>query len=136
MLRAAVDTNIFISGLLGSFVNRTIINALKESEFELVISRLLLEEIWLVAERPKFHNLIAKEQVNELIGTITDQALFVKPTKIPEIVFDPADNELLASALEAKADFIVTGDKELLSFKSFHSIPIIVPKEFVERLKK
>ncbi len=137
MLKAVIDTNVFISGLLKSPNNRQIISFLKASKFTLVISHETLDELIGVISRPKFHNVIKRETAEKLIEIIKTHAVLVKPCQKFDIINDdPNDNRFLESAFESNADFIVSGDRHLLSLKTFHNIPIVTPKEFLKRFKE
>ena len=62
-------------------------------------------------------------------------ASIVTPAVIsPVILRDPDDDMVLATALAASADFIVTGDADLLNLKSYQGIPIVTPAEAMARL--
>ena len=135
-MRVVIDTNIFISGLLGSGSCRKVYLSFKEGEFELVVSEVLFEELKFVIERPKFHLLIDAEEKKEVILFIRSKAIFVKPKRKFNICRDTKDNKLLECALEARADFIVSRDKDLLILKSFLGTSIVSPKEFLNKLKK
>ena len=137
MLKAVIDTNVFISGLLKDSINRQIIILLKNSKFTPVISTETLGEFIDVISRPKFHNVITREIAEELIEIIKTHAVLVKPSQKLEIIKDdPDDNRFLEAAVASKVDFVVSGDSHLLSLKNFHNIPIITPKEFLRRLNK
>lgn len=56
------------------------------------------------------------------------------PARIPPTILrDPADDEVLAVALSVSADFIVSGDNDLLDLQAFRRIPIVTPRDAVER---
>lgn len=137
MLKVVVDTNVFISGLLKSPSCRKIIDLLKEDKFTLVISVQILDELIGVISRPKFHNVITRENAEKLIETIKSQGILIKPAeRIDVIKENPEDNRFLEAAIESNVDFIISGDNHLLKLKSFRNIPIISPKEFLSRLTK
>ena len=93
----------------------------------------LLEEYERVIERDF---KVPKQEKIERINVFLELLNFVIPkSKIFEIKEDPADNIVLEAALEAKVDFIISGDKHLLKKKNFKGIKIISPKEFLEKLK-
>lgn len=137
MPRVVIDTNIFISGLLKSPTNRQIIEALKKSEFTLITSPQILDELIGVIARPKFNNVITRETAEKLIETIKTQAILVKPTRCFDVIKDdPPDNRFLEASLEAKVDFIISGDHHLISLKIFRNIPIITSAKFLKLLRK
>ncbi len=137
MLKAVIDTNVLVSGLLKtSRICRKIIQKLSVREFELIVSPPIIEELIEVIARPKFHTIIERATAEKLIGIIRSQAILVKPSRRLNVIKeDPADNRFLEAAVEGKADLLVSGDKALLSLKSFEDIPILTPQEFLKRLK-
>lgn len=112
----------------------------KGNKFEICVNQEILNEIRKVLQYHKFNSKL------ELIGKnpeiIIDELLeIVKiyPTKNSnEIIIkeDPSDDKFLTCVLAAKADFIISGDKHLLKLKSFQNIPILTPREFMNRFKK
>ena len=135
MPNAVVDTNVFIRGLLGSSLNRKIIQSLKEFKFTLIISTELFDELLDVVTRTKFQNILIPEVVYNLIEIIKTQAKFVSPGQRVTICRDIEDQKVLECALEG-ADFIVTNDDDLLSLKTFSKILILKPSQFLKRLKE
>lgn len=133
---AVVDTNIFISGLLGSGPCRKIYLSFKEGRFNLFISEILFEELKFILERPKFNLLINRQEREEMLSFIKFRAVFDKPKEKVNICRDIKDNKVLECALETNPNFIVTGDTDLLVLKTFRGIPILKPKEFLTHLNK
>jgi hypothetical protein len=134
MLRVVVDTNVIVSSALKGGLPRKIWIAFREGKITLVLSSSMLEELIKVFRRPKFANLISKEETKKILLFIELFAEFVEPTMNITLCRDSADNHILSTAFSAKANFIVTGDKDLLSIKTFHKIPIITPKGFLTYL--
>ena len=134
-LKAVIDTNILVSILKGSQSLISIYNAFKSGRFRLVISADFIKELAAVLYRPLLR--IKSDDIKELFKLIKIKAVRVKlRTPFIDTCRDPKDNFILELAIKAKADFIVTGDKDLLILKSFRGIPIIKPKDFIIRLKK
>ncbi|MBM3254308.1 MAG: putative toxin-antitoxin system toxin component, PIN family [Candidatus Omnitrophica bacterium] len=136
VVKAVVDTNVIVSGLLCKGNPRRIWKALRDEKFTLVLSPLMFEEIAMVLSRPKFHNLISDEERKEVTIFLESSAEFIIPKKSISICRDPEDNQILACALEGGANFIITGDKDLLSLNPFKNISIISPKDFINYLGK
>ena len=134
MLKAIVDTNVFVKGLLGSPVNSEIIQSLEDSEFDLIISSEIFDELLDVVTRPKFQKVFTLEAIHNLIEIIQTQAKFVTPSQKITICRDAEDQKILECSLEG-ADVIVTNDKDLLCLKTFRHIPIITSQEFLKKLK-
>ena len=135
MLKVVIDTNVLISGLLKGRSTRPIINAFINNAFILVTSNKVLEELVWTIRKPKLTSFIPEADSALLIALITEQARIVKPSQKLTICRDKKDNILLECALEAKADLIVTGDKDLLTLSSFRGIDIVTPSVFLRRLK-
>ena len=128
-----IDTNIFISALLKSKNCIVILEALKQDKFKLIISEKLIEEILIVANEPKFE--FSKYEIKELEELIREKAEVVETPEKISLCRDPKDNIVLECASAGKLDFIVTGNKDLLSLKKFKNIPIITPFKFVRLLR-
>ncbi len=125
--KAAVDTNIFISASLFGGNPEKIIKLIKTQQINLIISPTIELEIF-----RKLAQLNAPvEEIQKLKRLFADSALPVVPKKKVELCRDPKDNMFLEAALEAKADFLITGDKDLLTLKTFKSTKILTPKEFL-----
>lgn len=134
-LKVVIDSNILVSILKGSPSLSLIYTAFREGHFKLAISAEILKELAAVLYRP--HLQINPNDIKELFKLLRMKAMRVRPrTQFVNACRDPKDNFILEIAVEAKVDFIVTGDNDLLVLKSFRGIPIIKPKEFFSHLKK
>lgn len=134
-LKAVIDTNILVSVLKGSRSLLPLYNAFKSGRFKLVINADFIKELAAVLYRPRLR--IESDDIKELFKLIKIKAIRVElGTPFIDACRDPKDNFILETAIESKADFIVTGDKDLLVLKSFRGIPIIKPKDFIIRLRK
>ena len=137
LIKAVIDTNIFISGLIKSPSCREIIRALEQDKFVVVISPEIISELIGVINRPKFKGIINQKVASKIVYALKSQALLVKPSvKIDVIKADPDDNMFLEAAITAKANVIVSMDRHLLALTTFRNIPIILPEEFLRRLRR
>ncbi|MBU0571017.1 MAG: putative toxin-antitoxin system toxin component, PIN family [Candidatus Omnitrophica bacterium] len=137
MLKVVIDTNVFISGLLNSPSCRYIIKLLGAAKLTLIISPWILDELIGVISRPKFRNAITRETAEKIIEMISIQAVLVNPSREFDVIEDdPADNRFIDAAIEANADFIISGDRHLLDLKTFHDIRVITPAQFLKTLKR
>lgn len=133
-LKVVIDSNILVSILKGSAVLSPIYTAFKEGRLKLIVNSELLKELAAVLSRPCLH--IDRTDIKELFRLIKFKAVRLKSiTSLPRICRDPKDNFILELAVVSDADFIVTGDKDLLVLKSFRGIPIIKPREFLKQIK-
>ena len=139
MLKVIIDTNLLVSAFLKkTSTSRSLIEKWKRGAFILVISEPILREIIEVLSRPRIRALtkMTKEEIGELISLIIEKALMVKPKRKIRLIKDPKDSMFLEAALVSSADYLVTGDKHLLSFKKFKKTKIIKVKEFLNLFSK
>ena len=132
MVRVVLDTNVFVSILLKSKSCLKIRNAFLDGAFDIVTSPDLIKELIATIGKPKFKNIFDHHEIKNLIELINIDAILSIPEEKITVCRDPADNIILECAVSGKADFIVTGDKDLLTLKSFRKVPIITPKKFLE----
>lgn len=139
MLRAVLDINVFVSGLL----NKTgapakLIDAWRAGEYMLVSSPAIMAEIKAVLESPrirkKYH--LTDHDIRQVLDLLEKDAILVpgRSEVINAIPQDPTGHMLLSCALEAEADAIISGDRHLLRLKEFEGIPIMPVIQFLERL--
>jgi len=133
MLRAVIDTNVFLSALLRGRGTRPILDALIARRFKLIISSLLLEELVEVLSRPEWLRALAVQDRRELLTVIHEAAGLIQPAQRISVCRDPEDNALLECAL-GNADCLVTGDNDLLVLNPFRGLQIIRPAEFLKLL--
>jgi len=106
-LRVVIDTNIFISSLLGGRTVKSISQYFEERKFVLILSEFIIKEIKEVLTSKELGNISIRD-VEDLFKTIDINAEFVKPSIKVDICRDLEDNKILETALEGKADFIVS----------------------------
>lgn len=132
-MRVVLDTNIFISSVLGGAL-KEILDNWKAGKYTLIVSDGIVHEYLDVIHRPKFK--IEWQEVVSVTDYLLQIAEFVTPAEqVLVITADVTDNKFLEAAIAGKVDFIVSGDKHLLDFKEFRSIPIITGREFLDWLK-
>jgi putative PIN family toxin of toxin-antitoxin system len=102
MLRAVIDTNLFVRGLLKGPVTMPLILAWKEERFQLVTSEKLLAELFEVLARPKFSRYFTGDDVRELGELIYERAEVVDPSAHVTLCRDPKDNIFLDVAIAGK----------------------------------
>ena len=130
-LRVVVDTNVFVSGLVWGGNPRKVIKKWLQGKFLLLLSPFLLTEIILVLKRFGF----TREDLQKLRYILERNSLKFFPKRKTTLCRDPKDNQILDLCLVGKADYLVTGDKDLLEIKKFHRTKIVLLKEFLEAIK-
>lgn len=135
MIRVVIDTNVFISAtFLPHSKPARIIDGIRAGEIAWVTSAEILEEITRVLLSPrvqKRHGLTA-QQITKVLAGLIQGAEITRGTLRVNASRDPEDNKFLACAVEGRADYLVSGDKDLTDLKSYQDIPIVSPAAFLE----
>lgn len=125
--QVVVDTNIFISAYLWGGKPAEIINLWYLEQIELLASSYLISEILLVLTRYEY----SEKELNILQKVFRKQATIILPKSTIDICRDPKDNFILDLCVAGKADYLITGDKDLLALKKLGQTQIFKPKEFL-----
>ncbi len=136
-MRTVPDTNIVVSGLLWRENPRRVLDAARDGIIELFTSPVLIEELEDVLSREKFAKRLeaASVTVQELLEGYSALATVIDAEPIePVIIRDPDDDAVLACALSAEAEIIVSGDDDLLDLKEYQGIRILTATEFLAEL--
>lgn len=140
-IKAVLDTNLFISGLFASTGTVAKLQQLWISgAFDLAVSEEILLEIKETLQKSYLQKELSlrPQEVDEILGVIREKAFVVTQDlyKIEKITADPDDNKFLGCALEAKAQYVVSGDNHLLSLKHFHRIQVVDAATFVQKMAR
>ena len=111
--RVIVDTNCWISFLIGRHFHG-LVDLLSEEQIQLIVCDALIDEIRDVTTRPKFAKYFPSKEVESLLEFLQLVGETVNPSQQVHLCRDEADDYLLALAIEANADYLVTGDLDLL----------------------
>ena len=133
-VRVVCDTNILVSALLGSPTNQKIYETFKAGHIILLFSKETLAELAEVLGRPKFK--IPSPALRSLFRIVRQRARIIRKVKSVELCRDPKDNMILGSALSGKADFLVTGDKDILAVSLISDCQILTPSKFLELFQR
>ncbi|MBV6400577.1 MAG: hypothetical protein CNIPEHKO_00870 [Anaerolineales bacterium] len=137
-MKVVADTNTVISGLLWRGAPRDILELARSGRIILFTSPNLLAELADVLERDKFTARLnaAQTTARELVVGFGELAMLVHPTSTPSVIKDdPDDDMVLACAIAANAEVIVSGDSHIKNLKSFQGISILTATELLEKLK-
>jgi uncharacterized protein len=126
-----LDTNIYISAILFGGKPEMLIHLAREKVIEVFISELLLDELARIF-KIKFN--WTNEQIYFTIDGLRKITHLVIPTETLDVIeLHRSDNRILECALEAKADYIISGDRHhILPLKIFQGIKILSVSEFLE----
>ena len=126
-MRLVLDTNVVASAVLWGGVPRLLLQAGREKRVEVFTSAALLAELTDILGRRKFDKKIAASTltVDQLVDRYAALAALVRPSPTPRIAPDPDDDVVIGTALAAKADLIVTGDKPLLSVAEYQGVRLV-----------
>lgn len=140
-LRVVVDTNVLVSGLFGikNSPSSQILSAIRTQKIIFVTSPLIVAEIEEVINRDKIIKLtkMSKDERIDFIAELIERSDVTAGRQLLQVVGrDEEDDKFLACGFEAKADYIVTGDRDLLIVKEYMGTKIVTPREFLRVLKK
>jgi len=135
MIRVVLDTNIIVSAtILRKGHSAQVLNLWREEKIELAVSRPILEEMGKVLKRARIikQQSMAQQDVKALIEGFRESGVLTSGRLDLEVVReDPEDDKFIICAVEARADYIVSGDTHLLKLKEYQGIRIVPPREFL-----
>lgn len=134
-MKAVIDTNIWISFLIGKLL-AGLDDYILEGQFEVGICAEQLEEITTVLRRPKFRKHFSADDIEEFLSLIYKTAVIVEVHHTIKDCRDEKNNFILETAIRGKADYIVTGDKDLLVLNPYRGKKIIGFREFEDIIKE
>lgn len=135
-----IDANLLVSFLLTSSSSSpvvAILNAAIAGRFRMLVASETIDEArYTTAKKPYLAARISARDVETLLRTLRSIADILPNLTgpIPVVCRDPKDDYLLAHAVRAGADYLVTGDDDLLVLGSHSGVEIVSPSAFVERL--
>jgi len=128
--KVILDTNIWISFLISrdfSFLD----DFVESNRLKLVFSTELLHEFITVAQRPKFKKYFSKIDLERIIDFIDRCGIIEEVKSKTDKCRDSKDNFLLDLAIDSKADYLITGDNDLLEIKLIGETKILTIKEII-----
>ena len=129
--RVILDTNLWISFLITKNYSK-LDKLLFSGNCLLIFSKELIDEFISVANRPKFRKYFSPTDLENIIEAIDEYAEFVDVKSATTICRDPKDNFLLSLSMDGQADYLLTGDNDLLVLKKINKTKIITIAEFFE----
>jgi len=128
-MRVVFDTNVLLAAFLTEGICAKLLARSRKKQFQLFISPDILREFDRVLSK-KF--LSSAQQIREAHQIILEAAHLVEPPHalVREVCRDPDDDRILSCSVAAKADYLVSGDSDLLDLQEFQGIEIVNPKTF------
>lgn len=136
-IRAVLDTNVLISGVIApDGPPRRVIEAWHQGKIALVTSEAIIDEVVRVLRYPKIYE--AYNLIEEAITAVTE-SLWYDAEIVPgdyeaRASVDPDDDKFLACAVEGHAEYIISGDDDLLDLGTYRDVLIVTPQQFVKVL--
>ena len=132
MNRIVIDTNVIISAIL--FQNSNPAKAIKFAKQlgEILLSESIFREIESTLSRPKFDRYLSLDSRRQVLSQLLLNSELIEITETITICRDPKDNKFLELAVNGNANFIITGDQDLLVLNPFREIKIITVNEFIK----
>lgn len=133
-LRVVLDTNVLLSGIAyPASVPGKILAAWRHGSVDVLLSAYILDELRRVLPRLAHRHGLTPAEIDDLVDVLSIQAEIVEPLSDQEPNLRDADDRpvlgtLLAALQTSKANYLVTGDKDLLALAERH--PIVTPAEF------
>ena len=129
IIRVVIDTNIWISFLIGKTISG-LSEAIISDQVIVLFSNDLFSELIEVLNRPKFKKYFSASAIEELIALLYEKVELIEIINHFNDCRDPKDNFLLDLAISGHANYLVTGDTDLLILNPFHGVGIISYQAF------
>ncbi|MBE5231943.1 MAG: putative toxin-antitoxin system toxin component, PIN family [Microcystis sp.] len=129
--RVVIDTNVFISALLNPLGTPKKVINIAVSQFTILQSEATYQELATRISKNKFDKYLEKDDKLDFLSSLKNRSLFVDIWHETRVCSDLDDNKFLELAVSGMAQYIITGDKDLLILNTYQGIPIITPAEFL-----
>lgn len=136
-MRVVLDANTLASGALSSAgaVAQLMDEWLTEGRFTVVSSDAILNEVERALGKRYFASRLAAADRSAFIELLRHKALLVAPrTEVGRVAADPADDHVLATAVDGEVSYLVTGDRALLALAEFRGVRIVTARELLTLL--
>lgn len=138
-MRVVIDTNVLIAGLLWHGSPHALLTQVRSCALGLVSSPALLVELADVLSRTKFDAVLKRTNTSRerLLAEVRQLTQVLDPLPLPlaqPVCRDPDDDKVLALALAARVELIVSGDRDLLVLQQFEGMPIVDPAQALQRV--
>lgn len=128
-----LDTNLWISFLISKKFN-SIDNLIENKKITLIFSDELISEFIEVVNRPKFEKYFSKNDIEKILDYFDQYGKLIEVKSDIKICRDEKDNFLLNLSTDSKADFLITGDNDLLVLEKIERTKIMSFTDFIEHI--
>jgi uncharacterized protein len=137
-MKAVLDTNILASGAISATGTvSTIVDAWRSGQFRVIVSTPILAELERTLQKPYFRRYLTEKQSSRFLKLLQRRASVSPITvSVHEVATHQEEDLILATAVSAKADYLVTGDSKLQQVGRYRGVAILSPRRFVETLKQ
>ena len=132
--RIILDTNLWISFLISKKFDK-LDELIENKNIILCFSHELIEEFIVVVSRPKFKKYFSENDIERILTYFDEFGELTTVASNVQLCRDEKDNFLLNLSIDAKADFLITGDKDLLVLKTVGQTKITTFTDFIEAMK-
>jgi putative PIN family toxin of toxin-antitoxin system len=132
--RLVIDTNLWISFIISKkFIQLETL--LITDKFRILFSNELIDELQATISKPKLKKYFPDNALEDMLTVFDPYIDFIDVKSKVEVCRDPNDDFLLALAKDGKANFLITGDKDLLDIVKFEKVVILKINDFLEKHK-
>jgi len=130
-VRAVIDTNVLISATFWPGKPKQLLNQVRRGKINFLTSEILLAKLKEVLTREDKPFKLSAEESERVLAVIRNLAEIIEPHSLVTVCRDYADNRVLECALDGQAEWIVTGDSDLLDLKAFQGLKIVTVADFL-----
>ncbi len=139
MLRAVLDSSVLVSGFLtDGGTTATLVSRYRQGAFVCCCSPWIVAETRRALLRPRNMRRYRyrPEDVQQFLDSLARSARFYRDAaQVPAVTRDPSDDQVIACAVTARADYLVTGDDDMLVLGKHEGTRIITPRQFLDLLE-
>jgi putative PIN family toxin of toxin-antitoxin system len=139
VIAAVLDANVLASGLVNLAKPESPLGALLRAwaagAFTVLVSDHILDEVERALQKPYFQRRMTPQQIAAGMQAVRRQAdIIVITAHVQDVATHREDDLVLATAVSADANYLVTGDKDLLALGSYQGVTIVSPRQFLHLL--
>jgi putative PIN family toxin of toxin-antitoxin system len=140
VIRAVVDTNVVVSGFVRANPQAApvrVLDAWRSGAYTLVVSQPILDEVASTLQEPYFRRRLSPTHIAADLTLLRHQAVITPlSVAVSGVATHPEDDLVLATAVSARADYLVTGDHQLQQLGTYQEVTILSPREFLAVLER